>query len=83
MVLQARSKDVASLQKNSVPDFVRRSRERWISGLWLSFAEPQMPLRWYWTEQRQTPACWFLRGVGHSLCDGPTGKPALPLMPPP
>ena len=23
-------------------------------------------------------ACWFLRGVGHSLCDGPTGKPAFP-----
>ena len=23
-------------------------------------------------------ACWFLRGVGHSLCDGPTGKTALP-----
>jgi hypothetical protein len=55
MVLQARSKDVASLQKNSVRDFVRRSRERWIPGLWLSFAWPSNALRWYWTEQRQTP----------------------------
>ena len=22
-------------------------------------------------------ACWFLRGVGHRLCDGLTGKPTL------